>query len=168
MRSKIFLVLLISLIFTSCASVKFEGSAVLTGCVRDGNGKPVPNYHVSGGLFSNAITDSAGIFVLRDLASGNITLTGSGKGWRSVEEHISFYDRKSIVCIQTDRLETMLPEIELLLRDKKFDEAMKVLYSSKNKNENDEVFLCYKKLIEFCALPGEKEKAAFLAGIEKL
>lgn len=163
--NKLFLILL-SALFVSCASTKFEGTAVLTGRVCDMEGKPVPNYHINAGIGLNAITDAGGVFVIRDVSAGNYFITGSGNGWCSIEQRVDFYDRKSIVCIQVDSLESILPQIESLLKEKNFSAAKKLLYKSKSRNESNAIFNCYKQLIAYCSLPSQKHEKAFLASLE--
>ena len=168
MRACKIIMIIFSLALISCGSTKFEGKAVLAGKVCDMAGKPVPNYYVSLGLSLDAVTDSNGIFAIRDVSSGNYILHGAGNGWKSIEHEVSFYDRKSIVCIQVDSLESLLPEIESLIKEKNYSAARNLLYKSKSRNEKNPVFICYKKLIDYCAAPNEKRKKAFLSSLEKI
>lgn len=157
---------LVGIPFFSCASTQFEGTAVLTGRVCDKEGKPVPDYHVYAGFTHEAVTDSGGIFVLRDLKCGTCHLRGGGLGWRGFEQDFDFNDRKSILCIQVDVLESLLPEIEVLIDEEKFSEAEKLLNGSKTRNEKNPVFGCYRKLIGYCSCPSGKKKKVLLSSLE--
>lgn len=166
MRTSKFFLIILSALFFSCASTKFEGKAVLTGRVCDTEGKPVPNYHINAGIGLNAITDAGGVFVIRDLPAGNYVISGSGDGWCSTEQEVSFYDRKSIVCIEVKSLESILPQIESFIKEKNYSAAKKLLYKSKKLNESNAIFNCYKQLIAYCSSPSSKHEKAFLASLE--
>ncbi|MBQ9909067.1 MAG: carboxypeptidase regulatory-like domain-containing protein [Treponema sp.] len=168
MRTGKFIWIFMTFFFISCGSTKFEGKSVLAGKVCDMKGNPVENYYVSAGIGHEAVTDSSGLFAIRDLTCGNYCLKGGGNGWKSVEQTVSFHDRKSIVCIQVESLESMLDEIESLLKEKNYSGARKLLYESKAHNESNPLFLCYRKLIDYCALPSEKRKKDLLSALEKI
>ncbi|MBQ4379331.1 MAG: carboxypeptidase regulatory-like domain-containing protein [Treponema sp.] len=157
-----------ALLLGSCASTKFEGKAVLTGRVCDEKGAGVPNYYVSLGLGKNAVTDISGVFVFRDVSSGNYHLSGGGWGWCPFETDISFLDKKSIVCVQVEKLESLFPKIEALIQGEKYDEAKELVSKSRDYNEKNPLYLFYKNLIIYCAEPDEKRKCALLMSLEKI
>lgn len=157
-----------ALIFLSCASAKFEGSAAMTGRVCDSHGNPVPQYHISAGLGLETMTDASGIFVFKNLSSGNYHISGGGNGWCGTDMHFFFYNRKDILCIQVESLEENLPKIESFIRDGDFSSARDCLAKSKKYNEKNPLFLCYKKLIDYCESPSDKKKRAFLSVLDTL
>ena len=161
-------ILVVALLLVSCTSTKFDGNAVLTGKVCDTEGRPVKNYHISAGIGISAITDMNGIFILRNMPSSSYILSGAGFGYISTELQVDFYDRKSIVCFQIERLEQLLPKIDELLSEEKISEAKKLLEKSKDFNEKNAVFISFRKLIDYCASPSEKKKNDFLETIEKI
>lgn len=158
----------VSMISVSCASVKFEDKAYLTGRVCDMNGNPVPNYFVSAGLGLQTVTDMNGMFCFPDAKSSSYTLSGGGFGWCPFEKKFDFYDRKSIVCVQVDSLDGLFPKIEALLQESRFSEVKKILSDVKDHNEKNGLFLCYKALTDYCMNPTEKKKSVFLKTLEKI
>ena len=81
---------------------------------------------------------------------------------------MNFFDRKSIVCVQVERLEKLFPKIENLLREGKYDEAKKLLAKSKDYNEKNPLYLFYKSLIAYCASPNERRRKQLMSALEKI
>ncbi len=168
MRTKCFFWILVSMLLVSCASTKFEGKAVLMGKVCDMDGKPVPDYHLNLGIGMNAVTDSAGIFVFRDVSSGFHKLSGGGDGWKNLCETVDFHDRKTIFCVQVERIDSLLDEILPLVEEKKYADARKLLANSRQYNEKNPSYKCLCALIDFCESPSEKTKKSFDEMLEKI
>ncbi|MBQ9205883.1 MAG: carboxypeptidase regulatory-like domain-containing protein [Treponema sp.] len=160
--------LIATILLTSCASTKFEGTAVLAGRVYDTHGKPVPNYHVSLGPGVNAITDSGGIFTFKNLPSKTYTISGGANGWCALEQEFFFHDKKEMLCLEVEKLEDTIPVLEQLVCEEDFDGAEKLLETVKNYNEKNPLYLSMKKLIEYCKVPSEKRKEKFLSALEKI
>jgi len=162
------LLILLGLNFASCASTKFEGKAALTGRVCDENGIGVANYYVSLGLGNTTVTNESGVFVFKDVGAGEYHLTGGGYGWCETDTKVLFLDKKSIVCLQVEKLESLFPKIESLLREERFDEAKKIISKSKEYNEKNPLYLFYRNLISYCEAPSEKRKKSVLSSLEKI
>lgn len=165
--NKLFLIPL-ALLLVSCASTEFEGKAVMTGRVCDEKGRAVPNYHISAGIGKEAITDSSGMFVIRDVSSGMYHIKGGGSGWCGTDFNFHFYDRKDIVCIQVVPLDSLLEKIEAKVGEDDFSGAEEILKRSKAGNEKNPLFDCYKNLIKYCEAKTEKSRKRFLASVEKI
>lgn len=161
MSTRIFLWIFVSMLFVSCASTKFDGKAVLTGKVCDMEGNPVPEYHLSLGIGANAITDSAGIFVFRDVSSGTCSLSGGGDGWKSISETVDFHDRRKIFCFQVERIESVLDSISQFIEEKKYSDARKLLAKSRQYNDKNPSYRSLCALIDFCESPSAKTKKKF-------
>ncbi|MBQ7537404.1 MAG: carboxypeptidase regulatory-like domain-containing protein [Treponema sp.] len=158
----------LGLFLQSCASTKFDGRAVMTGRVSDPRGNPVPNYHISAGIGMEAITDAGGIFVFRNVSSGNYRLKGGGKGWCGTDMDFYFHDRKEIVCIQVSPLESLIEPLSRQLDSGDYDGAKKLLKKSRQENENNPLFDCYDCLIRYCESGSDKSKKKFLESLEKI
>ncbi|MCR4822050.1 MAG: carboxypeptidase-like regulatory domain-containing protein [Treponema sp.] len=156
------------LLITSCASAKFEGRGVMTGRVCDKKGRPVAGYHISAGLGKEALSDSGGIFVFKNLPSGNYSIKGGGFGWSESHVDFFFHDRREIICIQVESLEDILPEIEERLKEGDYEGAKESLFRAKDYNEKHPLFLCYKRLIDYCKSPSERGKKKLLSTLELL
>ena len=168
MRTKCFFWILASLMLVSCASTKFDGKAVMMGKVCDMEGNPVPDYHLNLGIGMNAVTDSAGIFIFRDVSCGSYKLSGGGDGWKSMSEAVDFHDRKKIFCVQVERIESVLDDVSRLIEGKKYAEARKLLAKSRQYNEKNPSYKCLAALIDFCESPSEKTKKDFDEMLEKI
>ena len=158
----------ILLLLTSCASMKFEGKAVMTGRVSDPKGNPVPNYHIYAGIGMEAITDSGGIFVLRNASSGTYHIKGGGNGWCGTDMEFYFHDRKEIVCIQVRPLESLIEDLSVHLEAGDYSTARRVLKKSQRGNEKNPLYDCYEKLIRYCESGSPRAKKDFLASVEKI
>lgn len=148
---------LAALLFASCASAKFEGSATVAGKIFDQNGKPVENYEIQS-AGNQVFTDSAGIFYLENVKSGKILISGQKKGYTSLKKKIDFIDRKDFVCFEVETISQFYRKIENLVKEKKFDEAKSLLKSEKKSNGNDTIFQFYDTLCDFYSVQSIEEK----------
>lgn len=151
----------------SCSSAKFDGTAVLSGKIYDSLGNPVPAYHVSAGIGKNAVSDINGFFAIRDVPDSDLHIKGSGEGWASVDFDFDFHDRKQILCIQVESLESILCTVESLCDEERFDEAKAILKQHKSHNEKNPMYVSMVLMVEYLSNPTEKNKAAILAYLEK-
>lgn len=155
-----------SIFLLSCASTKFEGKAALVGRVSDENGKAVEKYHLFLENGREAVSDSAGMFVFRDVASASYQIDGGGWGWCTVKKSIDFNDRKSIVCIQVKSLEGMFEDIDSFLNAEDLQSAKRILTENEAYNKTNPLFLCYQNLISYWESPSQSQRDAFFQSLK--
>jgi len=165
---KIIFVTLTLLSLLSCASTKFDGSAVLSGRVSDPQGNPVPNYHLSNGFGSEAISNENGVFFIRNVKAASYEINGYGRLWQSFKCKYDFFDRKTLLCIEVEPLENILDEIEPCLEKRNFSQAKKILSKSKKSNEEEPLYICMENLISYCEKNSEKNQKRFYESLEKV
>ncbi|MBQ0051617.1 MAG: carboxypeptidase regulatory-like domain-containing protein [Treponema sp.] len=98
------LIFFAGIIFSSCTTAKFDGSACLAGNVCDEEGRPVPDYRVSLNLFTYTYTNDSGIFVFHDVEAGNHRIRGKKKDFSKISKKVRFYDRKNFVHLEVAKL----------------------------------------------------------------
>ncbi len=154
-----FLLFFWGLMLSACASVqKFEEKAAFVGRISDEKGLAVSEYRI----FCNgraALTGKNGIFVFPDISAGTVHLTGGKKGWSSIDEKITFLDRKKLVCLQVRPLEDVFQNIELLLEQKQTDSALVLLEKNEDSNKGIPLFEFYRSLIFWRGERSEKNKS---------
>ena len=151
----------------SCASSKFEGTAVFAGKVFDQDGRAVENYEVESGG-KQVFTDSAGIFYLQDVKSGKISISGRKKGYTSLKKDVDFIDRKGFACLEVEEISRFYKKIENLVNDKQFKNAKSLLKAEKKANGGDTLFQFYDALCDFYASQSIEEKTRLKNKMELL
>lgn len=121
-----FCLFLASFLFLSCASKpKFSGQADLCGLVVDENNNPVTGvviYCTKDGLLNkSAITNDSGVFVIQNVSSGNLYLSGQKENYTRLEKtEYLFHKRTEIICFQITSFKGAIKKTEdLLLRNER-------------------------------------------------
>lgn len=137
-----------SLALASCGSTKFEGNAVFAGKVSDQDGDGVEGYEINA-CGKKLVTDSAGIFYIENVPAGKITVSGSKKGFTTLNQKVKFTDRKDFSNFQVQEISLFYKEIENLVSEKNFGEAKSLLKHEKDANGGDTIFQFYDTLCDF-------------------
>lgn len=141
-------ILAASLALASCGSTKFEGNATFAGKVSDQDGDGVEGYEISA-CGKKLVTDSAGIFYIENVPAGKITVSGSKKGFTSLNEKVKFTDRKDFTNFEVQEISLFYKEIENFVSEKKFSDAKSLLKREKDVNGGDTIFQFYDTLCDF-------------------
>ena len=134
----------------SCASVKeFEQTATFAGRICDRKGMAVSEYRVE--CDGQAVlTGSNGIFVFADMKAGSYRLTGGKRGWTSIDEKVTFVDRKKLLCIQVNEIESVYDRVEMLLGKNEATQALSLLELHEKENKASPLFEFYRTLAQYC------------------
>ena len=119
----LFLFLLDAMILSCATKPKFSGNADLCGLVVDENNRPVKGFvirafcGISG--IKSALTNENGIFVIENVPSGKIVISGEKKNYLKLSDaNYQFIDRSDIFCCQVKSVKAVINLVdELLMRD---------------------------------------------------
>lgn len=111
-------------LISSCATKpKFSGNADLCGLVVDENNRPVKGFviHAFCGFsgMKSAVTNENGIFVIENVPSGKIIISGEKKNYSKLSDvNYQFISRGDIFCCQVKSVKAVIDLVdELILRD---------------------------------------------------
>lgn len=148
------LITVFMILITGCVSkpnVKGKGS--LCGLIVDENNCPVEEYVIcyKNNLISkSSITNSSGIFVIPDASGGQLSLKGEKSGFTQLnEKKVDFYDKTKIFCYQVYSIDSVLEEVNKLIEEENYKEALEMLkkVSYKKKSKEGYVISCYKSFL---------------------
>ena len=119
----LFLFLLDAMILSCATKPKFSGNADLCGLVVDENNRPVKGFvirafcGISG--IKSALTNENGIFVIENVPSGKIVISGEKKNYLKLSDaNYQFINRSDIFCCQVKSVKAVINLVdELLMRD---------------------------------------------------
>lgn len=153
-RLKILLITFFMVFITGCVSKpKVKGKVDLCGLIVDENNCPVEEYVVcyKNNLISkSSITNSSGIFIIPDVAAGQLSLKGEKSGFTQLnEKKVEFYDRTKIFCYQVYSIDSVIEEVNKLIEAENYTEALEILkkVSCKRKSKEGYVISCYKSFL---------------------
>lgn len=157
----------------SCSSIRgFDGNANLCGLVTDSKNHPVSGYKIAldglGFQAESAVSDSEGVFVIKNVQQGKYRLRGNAKNWEKISDWtVSFFDRKKLICIQIRSLDELLSQCEesLVLGD--FSRALENLQCV-SKDDLDEPIVCYYSALAHYKSGNFKEAEKILARLKSL
>lgn len=142
MKFRILILICTGLFLVGCKSapVKKEVSD-FCGIVIDENNMPVENFviQVNGKteLKKTGVTNSEGIFVVSDVNTGIVKISGFKDGYAVYENsEVEFFDRTKMFCIQVNSCNVILDKVEKYISLGEMEKAEKELseiYCSKHK-----------------------------------
>lgn len=149
---KLSLLFLFAFLIVSCATKpKFTGNADLCGLVVDENNRPVKGFiiHASCGLsgMRSAVTNENGIFVIENVPSGKIVISGEKKNYSKLSNvNYQFINRTDILCCQIKSIRSVIKLVDELLERDEIQSACNLL---------DNV-ACEKKSVEWALIQSYK------------
>ena len=126
---KVVAVGLLALLLVSCSSLKgFKnpvGEGNLYGLIIDEKNQPVKDFKIvcsdERESVKSAVTNDSGIFVIENMLTGNLTISGVGDGYVKIKnEKIEFLGNEKIFCWQISSLEGVLLEVERQIKEKNY------------------------------------------------
>lgn len=156
MKKNICLYSVLVFMLLSCKTVPVKPeSADLCGVVIDEKNQPVEDFVVCvkgvDAVTKYGITDSKGMFVIDDLKTGNLELSGYKNGYARYENYeYKFYKRANVFCLQVNSADAILDKVEKLIKNrelKKAEEELSEIYCHQNRILKS-VIREYKKIIE--------------------
>ena len=156
------------LCLSSCATSGFDGEGTLVGRVCDRSGNPVSGYELSFGVGRKAVSGLNGTFAVHGLGSGFYSMSGFARGWTSVDEEVEFRDRRSVLVVQVDSVESVYSGVEDALRNNDAALAGRLLDSVRRGNGGGRLFDFYSSLVEFCSADAEGARGKVGSKLEKM
>lgn len=145
------------ILFISCGTTKgFKGRADFCGMLTDSNNNGITGYTVCINGSKKAVTNDSGIFVIPDVASQKIHVTGFKNGYEKIDQEAYFFNENNFVCFTVRNKEEVINEIERCLYENEIFEAQKLVDSIDYK-ENDDKVIFLQSLIFY--LKHENKKA---------
>ena len=117
------LILFVCLISACATKPKFSGNADLCGLIVDENNRPIKDFIIRAfcGMSSikSAVTNENGIFVIENVPSGKITISGEKKNYSKISNvNYLFINRSDIFCYQAKSVKAVIKHVdELIMRD---------------------------------------------------
>lgn len=174
-KSLNFFCIFVSFLCVSCSSVpKFLGEAKMCCMVLNEKNEPVNEcvgiLKKNGVVIGKNISDEKGYLFFDNVKSGDYEVLIRKEGFEEKKyDKVSFYNRGKIICFQVKSKDCLFDEIELLINEKKYEEAIAVLGTvCFSKNSCVEVLVKLYKLYAYLSL-GEKKLAAIeFYGLKKI
>nr|MBP3283070.1 hypothetical protein [Treponema sp.] len=147
-RASLFLLTAVLALF-SCASDGFDGSGSLVGRVCDAEGNPVPGYRLSFGIGKSVVSGVNGMFCVHGVESGRLSMKGFGAGWKSVDEEVDFFDRKSVLVVQVESESDVYRRVEEAIRAGDLDGSESLMKEVEKGCGVSDLYRFYTDLIEY-------------------
>lgn len=150
--------LTLALLLGSCASKpKFEGTSELFGQITDKNNRYIENCHIILDGNKSAVSNRSGIFVFKDVSSGEHTVSVEREDYSRREIPVTFYSRQQFMDIKVKDAEEIFSECEMFLNERDLDNA-KICIKSLNASEKTMgLKIFYESLIDYLEKPNEKK-----------
>ena len=117
----------------SCATKpKFSGNADLCGLIVDENNRPVKGFVIRAvcGMsgIKSAVTNENGIFVIENVPSGKITISGEKKNYSKISDvNYHFINRSDIFCYQVKSVKAVIKLVDELIMRSEIEAACNLL-----------------------------------------
>lgn len=162
LKSALLAFLILDVFFVSCVSnEKLNDRCDLCGIVVDEKNMPIDEYVIYGknGTYeTSAITNSNGLFVLKNMPKGNCEIYGEKKGYCDLSEKYFFYDMSKILCCQINSLPGAIDDVEKLIKQNEYKKANEIIDEVKFEHTTNEEIVVYSYKVYLDYKLREKEK----------
>lgn len=159
LATRVFFFAVFAMSFFSCATrPKFEGRSEIVGKVVDSKGKGIQDCIVTLDGTKTAATNSTGIFVLRDIASGNHKISVQKENYSIEKKEFPFLTRQTFLTVKCKDGTEIFSEAEDYLDQRDLESAKSVLKTLKKSDGNEKFLYFYEQLIEYLENPNKRRK----------
>jgi len=134
-------------LLTSCSSLRGFKNPVtegnLYGMIIDEKNQPVRDFKITcedeRKSVKNAVTNASGIFVMENLLTGEVLVSGSKSGFVEIKnESIEFLGVEKVFCWQINSTEGVLSSVERLIKEGEYQRALRVIRELKVEEQSRE------------------------------
>lgn len=138
------------ILLTSCASVPGAREKInVNGMIYDTDNRPVVNYTVSLDDKYYAVTDIGGRFTINKVARDTYTFTGKGKGYLSMEQEVTVFDKTQIIYIKVPTIESKFNEAYVYMKEGKYSKAKLCIEEVLASDKDNSTALYFMSVIEY-------------------
>lgn len=132
--SEIFLMIVFVICFVSCSSLPGGTKGNFIGLILDENNKPVSDYKIrcnKQGMVKTAVSSKEGVFVIQNVSSGVLEVSGEKENFEYLKRKVSFFDRNQTFCFKVFTADGVFDNADKNLIMKNYDSAEMILKNLK-------------------------------------